>query len=218
MAPPASGPHIIRGGLVYLRPAERQDLPKFVKWLNDAGTSWFLALRAPLSMALEERWFERMLERFGTDVYHFVICRLADDRPIGNIGLELIDTVNGNAALGIVVGEEGDRGAGYGTDAVNALVDFGFGELRLERIWLDVYEGNDRAIRAYEKAGFAREAVLRKAAFHRGEHLDVIRMAILRAEWAGLERPKAWDYEISDRARAGQGPAAADRSSPGTAR
>ncbi len=151
--------------------------------------------------ALEERWFERMLERFGTDVYHFVICRLADDRRIGTIGLELIDTVNGNAALGIVVGEEGDRGAGYGTDAVNALVDLGFGEVRLERIWLDVYEGNDRAVRAYEKAGFAREAVLRKAAFHRGEHLDVIRMAILRDEWTALERPKAWDYEISDQAR-----------------
>ena len=36
----------------------------------------------------------------------------------------------------------------------NAIVDFGFAELRLERIWLNVWTENARAQRAYEKAGF----------------------------------------------------------------
>ena len=192
-----TGPHIIRGRLVYLRPAERDELPLFVKWLNDAATARFLAVRAPLSLPLEEHWFERMLERFGTDSYHFVICRLADDRPIGTIGLEQIDYVNGSAGLGIAVGEEGDRGVGNGTDALNALVDFGFGELRLERIWLEVYEGNDRAVRSYEKGGFKHEGVMRRGTFHRGQFFDVIRMAILRDEWQALERPKAWEHDLS---------------------
>lgn len=197
--------HLLRGESVFLRPAERDDLPLFVRWLNDPRTARFLALRAPLSLPLEERWFERLVEHFGSDVYHFVICELIDDRPIGTIGLEEIDQLNGAAALGIAVGDEADRGRGLGTDAVNAIVDFGFGELRLERIWLDVYEGNDGAVRSYEKAGFRREATMRRGTYHRGRHIDVHRMAILRSEWAALERPRAWDY-LTDASRDVRGP------------
>ena len=65
-------------------------------------------------------------------------------------------------------------GKGYGTDAVRALVDFGFAELRLERVWLEVGTENPRAQRAYEKAGFIREATLRhdrsRVAIHRRPH------------------------------------------------
>ena len=56
--------------------------------------------------------------------------------------------------MGIVIGEKSLWGQGYGTDALNALLDFGFGELRLERIWLEVNDDNLRGKRSYEKCGF----------------------------------------------------------------
>ena len=179
---PAAEP-IHRHGSVFLRPAERDDLPLFVRWLSDERTTRTLALRSPLSMALEEGWFGRLLEHHGSDVWHFVICRADDARPVGAIDLHDIDLVNGSASLGIMIGDPADTNHGYGSDALRAMCTFGFGELRLERIWLDVYAYNDRAKRVYERVGFVHEGTLRHGLFRAGAFHDVHRMAILRDEW-----------------------------------
>ena len=175
---------IIRGEHVYLRAPERSDLATFVRWFNDADVLRNLAMRAPMSLALEEGWFDRMLATQGTTNHHFVICLLTDDRPIGTVGLHGIDFAHGSAEFGIAIGEKDEWGKGYGTDALRAICDFGFGELRLERIALEYYAGNERGRRAYEKAGFVHEATLRRARFARGDHLDVHVMSLLRDEWA----------------------------------
>lgn len=174
---------LIAHGAVYLRPAERDDLPRFVAWLNDNRTSRTLGVTAPLSIPLEEQWFEQAIASQGKERYHFVACLLADDRPIGTIGLFQLDTVNGGAGLGIMVGEPGDRGRGYGTDMLRAMLAFGFGSLRLERIWLDVFDFNPGARRVYERVGFAHEGVLRHAIYREGRFADVHRMAILADDW-----------------------------------
>ncbi|HSK93643.1 MAG TPA: GNAT family protein [Candidatus Angelobacter sp.] len=176
---------IIRGERIYLRPSERSDLPTFVRWFTDHDVLRNLAMRAPMSLAAEEAWFERMLAAQGTTDYHFVICLLADDRPIGTAGLHGIDFGHGTAEFGVAIGEKEEWGKGYGTDVTRALCDFGFGELRLERIALQYYAGNDRGRRAYENAGFTHEATLRRARFTRGTHIDVNVMSILRSEWPG---------------------------------
>ena len=175
---------VLRGRLTYLRAAERDDIPLFLRWMNDERTVQYLAARSPLGQAQEERWFDGMLARQGSDSWFFVICTLADDRPIGTTGLFEIDLTNGSAGIGIMIGDPADQGRGLGTDAMEALLDFGFGELRLERMWLDVYDFNPRGERSYEKAGFVREGTLRHAVYRRRRFHDVHRMAILRSEWA----------------------------------
>jgi RimJ/RimL family protein N-acetyltransferase len=177
---------LLAHGSVYLRPAERDDLPRFVSWLNDARTARTLAVISPLSNALEDRWFERLLEQQGQSRWHFVTCLVGDDRPVGAIELFDLDTTNGSAGLGIVIGDPEDTNQGYGSDALRALVAFGFDELRLERIWLDVYDFNERARRVYQRVGFVHEGTLRRALFRGGVHHDVHRMAILREEWSAL--------------------------------
>ena len=184
---------IIRGERVFLRASERSDLPTFVRWFNDADVLRHLAMRAPMSHAAEEQWFDRMLAAQGTTRHHFVICLLDDGRPIGAIGLEEVDLANGTAEFGIAIGEPSEWGKGYGTDATRAICDFGFGELRLERIGLMVYADNERGRRTYEKAGFTHEATLRRAHFARGEHHDVHVMSLLRDEWLALPHRRAWE-------------------------
>jgi RimJ/RimL family protein N-acetyltransferase len=175
---------ILRGRLVYLRPAERDDIPFFVRWLSDARTTGFLALRSPIGLAMEERWFEELLDHHGRDRWFFVICRLEDDRPVGSLDLHEIGPTSGGAGLGIVIGDPADTSQGYGSDALRVLLDFGFGELRLERMWLEVFEFNERARHVYERLGFLHEATFRHAFFHGGRYVDLQRMAILREEWA----------------------------------
>lgn len=182
---------IIRGERVFLRASERSDLPTFVRWLNDADVLRNLAMRAPMSLAAEEQWFDRMLAAQGTTMHHFVICLLEDGSPIGTIGLHDVDLANGTAEFGIAIGEKSEWGKGYGTDATRAICDFGFGELRLERIGLVVYAANERGRRTYEKAGFTHEATLRRAHFARGEHHDVHVMSLLRDEWLALPHRRA---------------------------
>ncbi len=186
---------IIRGELVYLRPSERGDLPAFVRWFNDAEVLRHLAMYAPMGQAAEERWFERMLEVQGKTDYHFVICLLSDGRAIGTTGLHAIDFVNGTAEFGIAIGEKEEWDKGYGTDALRAISDFGFGQLRLERIGLDVYADNARARRTYEKAGFVHEGTKRRAHYADGAHHDVHVMSLLRSEWQALPHRRAWDRD-----------------------
>ena len=182
---------MLRGRLVYLRPAERSDIPLFVQWLSDARTTRNLALRSPLSVALEERWFDDLLEHHGRDRWHFVVCLLADGRPVGSLDLHEIDLTSGGGGLGIQVGDPADRSKGYGGDALRVLIDFAFDQLRLERVWLDVYATNPDARRLYERVGFVHEATFRHGVYRGGRYEDVDRLAILRAEWADRRAVRA---------------------------
>ena len=190
---------MMRSVRVFLRPAERADIPAFVRWLSDGEVSHNLALRAPLSEALEEQWFAGLLERQGKTDYHFVICLIDGGRPIGATGLHGLNLEDGMATFGIVIGEKAEWGRGYGTEALEAICDFGFGQLRLERIELDVYADNARGRRSYEKAGFRLEGTLRHGHFSDGRYVDVLRMALLRDEWLALPRRRSWDHLSTDR-------------------
>ena len=178
------GVPIHRGQTVYLRPAERSDIPMFVRWLSDERTTRNLDLRSPIGQAMEERWFEDLLDHHGRDRWLFVICRLADARPVGSLDLHEIDLTSGGAGLGIMIGDPADRSKGYGGDAIGVLLDFSFDQLRLERVWLDVYDANPDARRLYDRLGFVHEATFRHGIFRGGRFDDVHRMAILRSEWA----------------------------------
>jgi diamine N-acetyltransferase len=190
---------MIRGERIYLRPAERADLPTFVRWLTDAEVSRNLSFRAPMSLAMEEKWFEGMVERQGKTDYHFVVCLIAGDRSIGTAGLHGLNLEDGHAEFGISIGEKEEWNHGYGTDALRAICDFGFGYLRLERIELHVYEDNGRAMRSYEKAGFRHEGRLRNGRFAEGRHSDVLLMALLRDEWLALDRATSWQLTFDER-------------------
>jgi RimJ/RimL family protein N-acetyltransferase len=182
--PPDGAIPMIAHGSIYLRPGERSDVPQFVRWYSDLRTTRTLLMISPIGGAIEERWFDGMIAAHGTDRFFFVICRREDDRPVGSIDLREVDRRNGSASLGIAIGEEDDRGRGYGTDALIALVSFGFDQLRLERIELDVDDFNARARAVYERVGFVHEGTMRRALYRDGAFHDVHRMAVLRDEWS----------------------------------
>jgi [ribosomal protein S5]-alanine N-acetyltransferase len=190
---------ILRGQLVYLRPFETADAPMYAAWRNDLDAirtaGW--GRRGPLGTAEVEKLIstEWQAGPMNQEHFSFMICMLGDGRPIGQALLNIDDRRRGRAYFGIFIAAESDRGRGYGTDALNATCDFGFGELRLERIGLEVMVSNERAMRSYEKAGFRREGVHRHAEIVDGEFVDVMSMALLRDEWLALDRPRSWDLE-----------------------
>ncbi len=180
--------HVIQSGRVFLRPYENDDAEIFHKWRTDARVAAAASLGRPLSLTEATARIGRLTEEQGTDRYAFVICLLEGERPIGDISLFELDLAHGSAELGIYIGEPDEWSKGYGSDAVNALVDFGFGELRLERIWLNVWTENERARRSYEKAGFVHEGTLRHDRYEGGRFTSGHIMSLLRDEWLALPR------------------------------
>ena len=188
---PVRGP---RGEHVYLRPLEPEDADLVSRWYLDDRIRKLMG-DPPTSFARRRQRYEDSVAKDGDDVYRFVIARLADDEPVGRTDLFFIDRANGSCAFGITIGDPAAWGQGLGTDAVAAIQDFAFGELRMERLWLDTDAHNERAQAVYRKAGFQVEGVLRHVWFQDGRYTDDIRMAILRDEWAALPRPKSWERD-----------------------
>jgi [ribosomal protein S5]-alanine N-acetyltransferase len=183
----------VRGERVYLRALEPEDVEHVHRWYEHADTARLMG-EMPRSLAHRRADAEGDVSKAGRDWFSFAICLLTDDRPIGRADIFEIDRTNGSAGFGIAIGEHDQRGAGLGTDAVNALADFCFGQLRLERLWLITDSVNARAQHVYEKAGFVREGVLRRAFYQDGVFQDDIRMAMLRSEWDALPRKRSWQY------------------------
>jgi ribosomal-protein-alanine N-acetyltransferase len=182
----------IRGERVYLRPLEPDDADLVSDWYEDDRVRRLMG-DPPMSRARRRARYEDAVKSDGDGVFRFIICDLADDAALGRLDVFDIDRENGSCAFGITLGDPARWGQGLGTDAVNAVVDFAFGELRMERVWLDTDADNARAQAAYRKAGFVEEGRLRHAWFQDGVFTDDIRMAILREEWRALPRPKSWE-------------------------
>lgn len=165
---------------IALVPVERDDLPLLFNWINDRDLVVLSAPFRPIDGPRHESWFESMLKR--DDVHLFGIRHVESGRLIGSCQLLGVHPIHRHAELQVRIGEADARGRGYGTQALELLVRFGFVDLHLHRISLHVFADNAVAIRTYEKVGFRREGVLRDAAYVDGRYVDVVIMGILKTE------------------------------------
>ena len=78
-------------------------------------------------------------------------------------------------------------GRGYTTEAVRAVVDYGFREFGLNRIHADCHSDNPASRRVLEKAGMTYEGRLRQHSFRLGRFADRLQFGILRSEWASAD-------------------------------
>jgi RimJ/RimL family protein N-acetyltransferase len=175
---------LIVGEGIRLRAIEKHDLPLFVEWFNDPQVLEGLLVYLPISQEEEESWYTNMLKRPGPE--HVLGIDLLVDEEwnlIGSCGFHDIDWRCRSGEIGISIGDKRYWNKGFGTQAVRLLVNYGFNTLNLNRIALDVYENNPRAIRAYEKVGFVHEGRKRQAMFKNGQYMDILLMSLLRSEW-----------------------------------
>jgi len=77
-----------------------------------------------------------------------------EGKHIGNCVYYGIDEIEGEAEVGIMIGDRDYWDKGYGTDAVTTLVNYIFRETNLNRLYLKTLEGNYRAQKCFEKCGF----------------------------------------------------------------
>ncbi len=173
------------GALIYLRPLERADAPQLVEWINDPEVTRTLKQYRPIDLQSEEEYLDRARQA-ENQLALGIVARDAD-HFVGVTGFHHIDTKNRHASFGILIGDKASWGKGYGTEATRLLVGHAFETLNLNRVWLHVYEDNERGRRVYEKVGFRREGVLRQDNYRAGRYRDTIVMGVLREEWRPAE-------------------------------
>jgi RimJ/RimL family protein N-acetyltransferase len=177
------------GELIRLAPLDRGSISTYLSWFRDYDVQRWVKVVVPQTVEAETAWYEEATT--SENAFTFGIHTLEDDRLIGNCGIFAIDHKNRSAELGIIIGEKDYWGKGYGTDAVLTLLNFAFGEVNLNRVYLRVFAYNQRAIRAYEKCGFQHEGTARQALFREGQYHDVHYMAILFEDWQRSTTPGA---------------------------
>jgi RimJ/RimL family protein N-acetyltransferase len=116
------------------------------------------------------------------DRLDLAVADRASDACVGEVVLNDWDPGNESCNFRIFLGPKG-RDRGFGTEATRLIVGYGLQRLGLHRISLEVYAFNPRARRAYEKAGFRAEGVLRESLRYNGAWVDATVMSVLASEW-----------------------------------
>ena len=176
---------IFRGALVRLSAEDPEThAENWSRWWHDSEYGRLLDLDPVhlLSSKPAKDWLEKSLEKDPPEMWLFGIRTLADDKLIGFVELSGA-SAHGNSWVAIGLGEREYWGKGYGTDAMKLALRFGFLELGLHRVSLDVFDYNPRGVKSYEKAGFKYEGRVREMIRRDGKRYDVIFMGVLRDEW-----------------------------------
>ena len=168
------------GENVCLIPIDKEYLSIYQKWMNDPEITFYLNTYLPVTREQEQDWYENASRNVNEPV--FSIRDNSTNKIIGNCSIRIIwKDRRGN--LGIVIGEKDYWDKGLGTESLQLLLNYGFNALNLERIELEVFSKNLRALKCYDKVGFIEEGKKRKAIFYNGSYDDVIMMSILKDEW-----------------------------------
>ncbi len=181
-----------KGNLVDLVPIDLDKDPENIsKWDCDSEfkRQFDIVPAVMYSPILSKEWYEAASANGAT----MIIQTTKEKKVIGVIELDGFDWAARSAWVGIGIGEANYRGKGYGTEAMQLILEYAFQGLNLNRVNLNVFAFNTRAIRSYEKCGFRYEGTQREVIYKEDQRWDIIDMGILRSEWE--ERQKIWERE-----------------------
>ena len=171
----------LEGNKIYLSPLSLDDAELYTKWLNDRKvTDGLNCTNKITNIESEKEWITKSLEKCS---YTFAIVLNDNDMLIGNCGIMNYDGINRTATLGIFIGEEENRGKGYGKEAIELLLEYGFNTLNLHNINLEVFAFNENAISCYKKLGFKECGRRHECYFLNGKYHDEIMMEILEDDY-----------------------------------
>ena len=174
------------GDRIYLSPkgVSEESIKKYTEWMNDFNVTDYIGRTGQIvTLTGEKEWLENCAK--NTNNREFDIVELNSNKLVGTISLEQFSWVNRSSVLGIFIGDKDFRDNGYGTEAINLLLEYGFKYLNLHSIKLDLLAINERAHKCYLKCGFKDTGRSRDAIFLNGKYYDKLHMDILESEFDG---------------------------------
>lgn len=171
------------GEKCYLAQMVYDDYEKFAEWFTDMKTTIGLGDAAGnYSLENTKSFFEK---HYSSQRNHFSIVDLKEDKLIGFCWLKEVNDVDRSTELAMLIGDENYRGKGYGTEAMQLIVDHCFNILNLHNVLVVVYSHNQKAIELYKKVGFKEFGRRRESHFIGGKAYDEVYMDILPEDFKG---------------------------------
>jgi RimJ/RimL family protein N-acetyltransferase len=194
-----AGPAFRRGERVSLHAWEEEDQEFFHQHRNEQAIRRPLTDVSPRNRHQVEAYFED--ELYGdSEGMVFLVCtgetaamKTGDEDGLTRVGEVGIPWVNQPHASGMLMywAAPDQQGNGYISEAAGLLLDYAFGEQRLNKVWAMAIEPNTASQRVLEKLGFEREGTYRKETWYEGEYVDSLRYGLLADEWLDEAPPDA---------------------------
>jgi RimJ/RimL family protein N-acetyltransferase len=176
--------------MIILEYFDRNDFNQLREWIKDEATllNWSGSLFSfPLRQESLDWYIEDANDKEQSDVFIYKAVESETGKVVGHISLGSISKKNKAGRISRVFVDPEYQGKGYCYQMVKGVLKFGFGELKLHRICLGVYDVNTSAIRCYQKAGFLIEGTNRDCLLFNGIWWSLVEMSILEEEWNGLQ-------------------------------
>lgn len=171
---------MIQGEKTTLRALCDDDVERLRNWRNHPDIFPYHFTCHHTSQIEQRKWYES----YTANQYYFIYIIENEAREaIGYTILKDLDHKNRQAEIGLYLDSK-NQGKGYGSDAFRSLIRYGFQELNLHRLYLQVIDFNEKAIKMYEKLGFHIDGRLRESYFTQKRYCDIVVMSILESEFA----------------------------------
>lgn len=175
---------MIKGKLIGLRAVEKEDLILLRDWRNTPNFRKNFREVRELNMINQEFWFNKSCVNNPND-FMFIIERLSDAKPIGSVGLLYINWIIRSADFSFYIGEDeayiDDKG--YSEEAVQLMIDFGFNNLNLNKIWMELYEFDIAKIEFFtNNFNFKKDGILRDNCFEEGKYFNSYIISLVKKD------------------------------------
>ena len=171
-------PKVSRGN-IYLSPVNPDDYQIWTWFMNDSRiTDGFNTTKVVSTIDKKKDLLEKISKDPTKKV--FTIVNKGNDKMLGMIDLFDIDYIDWTAGLWIAIWDYDEHNKWYWTDAINAILLFGFYTLNLRNVDLYVFSFNEKAIKCYQKVWFQEYGRRKKIHYCNGRFRDKIYMDITK--------------------------------------
>ncbi len=163
-----------------LRPFKKNDGPAVASLAGDKKIAdTMISIPHPYSIEYFIEWLEKIETLLkNSAAFHFAITLKSDEKLIGSIELRDIDRVHLQAELSLWIGSDWWN-TGYATESANAVIEYGFSQLGLNRIYAHRMIRNKTCESLFNKIGMRQEGILRQRVIKWGKFEDVALYAII---------------------------------------
>lgn len=174
---------IVTGTRLFLREVRIEDVtPRYYQWMNDPEVTQYLETRFVPQSLSQIAVFVKSKDGAVNEPF-FAICRRDTNEHIGNIKIGPINWLHRHADISLLIGEKSCWGKGYASEAISLVTQFGFERLGLNKLRASCYGQNEGSARAFERAGYTREGLLKGWFFSKGNESDMILLGIRAEDW-----------------------------------
>ena len=178
----------LEGKEVYLRPLSISDVNEnYISWLNDGEVCKYNSHHVfPYDKYQAEEYVKKI--SLAKEMLILAIIRKNEEKHIGNVALQKIDLLNSNAEFAILLGDKNYWGRGIAKEASLLVMNHGFLELNLHRIYCGTAAENIAMRKLAAFLGMSEEGRKKEAQFKNGKYNDIIEYGVLKDDFLNKQR------------------------------